>query len=242
MLRSWIVVATVTLLLGGQSFAQDDREGSESAPAEEAASEEPAAEEESSSQELPPSDMGESEANRQNKIASVVGELGLAIAPLPTVGFAGGYYIMPDLLAEFSLVVGSFEIDKTELSWSYTSLRAKWFLGNSFYLNLGFANRSIDFKSSLTASAAGQTATVAVDASAKSSGIDFAIGNRWQWEYFSVGCDWLGYFQPLSSSGDDNVTAPGVVQKELNDFNDLLEQLGETPHLQLLRFYIGASF
>lgn len=183
-----------------------------------------------------------SRGNRVGKTAAVVAELGFAIAPLPSFGFTGSYFVMSDLLAEFNYVAGGLAIDDVDVGWSYMGVRAKWFVGNSFYLNLGYGLRTFDFSTKVTATQNNISAQATAEAEAKTSGLDFAIGNQWQWDTMTLGCDWIGYYNPISSSGDSKVEVNGVSPTETEDLNDILEQLGDTPNLQLLRFYVGVAF
>ncbi len=176
--------------------------------------------------------------NRQGKMLHIVGEAGLAIAPFPQEGLGVGYYFSPDLVAELSYVAGSTEFLDLEVTTSLIEARAKYFIGNSFYAIGGLGQRTIGFTADLDASSVGGAKKkVSVDTS--STGLSLGIGNHWQWSGFTLGCQWLGYFMPLSSSGDTDLDVDGVNEKDKKDLQDSIDNLGKTPSYQALRLYLG---
>ncbi len=184
--------------------------------------------------------MGSSEGNRVGKIASIVAEGGFSVAPFPMTGAAAGWYASKDLLAELAYTQGGLALGIVNIKISLVELRAKYFIGNSFYVNGGIGQRSIKFDASLDSKIVGAP-SISADAEAKTTGLSFGLGNRWQWSYFSMGCDWLGYFAALSSSGS-KVDVPGAADKDTKDLKDSVDKLGKTSSYQLLRFYMGVSF
>jgi hypothetical protein len=186
-----------------------------------------------------------SEYHRQNKKFSIVAQP-IGIYVLPTIGASLGYYYSDRDLIELDFTSGNADFLIFELHSSTITARWKRFFGNSFYANFGLTSRSMGgetkVKSILTTEE-----DVDVKYSVSSVGLDVGIGNRWQWEYFSLGCDWVGYFMPISKGDvDDDIPEarrndPEYQEshrKTREDFKDL----GESPNLYLLRFYLGASF
>ncbi len=96
-----------------------------------------------------------------------------------------------------------------KLGSTLTELRLKHWFGNSFYVNGGAGLRSITGEATLEP----LTGTDDIKSSVKASsfGASLSIGNRWQWEYFSIGCDWVGTFQPLSTT-EASVTDSGATE------------------------------
>ncbi len=183
--------------------------------------------------------QGISVEKRSGKNMSVVGEIGLGIAPLPTAGMSAGYFIRQDILAELNYINGSATLLDSNLSWSVITARAKWFLGNSFYINTGAGVRDISFDSSYSMLGLASESK-SIRASTSAIGLDVGLGNQWQWDTFTMGCDWIGYFQPVSVSNRDG-DSTGLSQSDLNSFKSSTS-MGEESHLSLLRFYLGASF
>src|SRR5690606_28780744 len=139
-----------------------------------------------------------------------------------------------------SYTQGSVTLSGVGVGWSMIEARAKFFVGNSFYLTGGAGQRTFTFTSELTPLDGGPE--FSAEAKATTLGATFAIGNQWQWDYFTLGLDWIGYFLPISQSGDSEVVFPGVVEDDLKELNDSLEELGKTPNLQVLRIYLGIAF
>jgi hypothetical protein len=185
-------------------------------------------------------DYDSSEYWRQGKRLSGVAEMGLGIGGIPTSGAAVGYYFNSRTLAELSYVSGSEDILFIKVKGTLAEARLKRFWGNSFYANLGVGYRTIAFDATLKP----LTGTDDFGASAKVSSIggSLGIGNRWQWETFTMGCDWVGYFIPAISNGSTTVNVSGADESDKKDFDDETRRLGHAPSSQLLRFYLGVSF
>lgn len=182
-----------------------------------------------------------SEFHRQELTASIVVEP-VGFAPYPGFGFAGGYYLTPDDLVEFSYHSASLDFTLFKLESTMAEVRLKHWFGNSFYVNGGLGLRSL--KASVTLEPLTGTTDYTSSATASSFGGSLVIGNRWQWETFTMGCDWIGFFVPLSTT-EAKVTAPSSTdyseedrQSAEDDMNDLA--LSGSP--MFLRFYLGVSF
>lgn len=178
-----------------------------------------------------------SEALRQGKKFSAVVESGFAVGGGGTSGGALGYYVKSNLLTEASHVSGSLKIAFISVKSSLAELRVKRFWGNSFYTNAGLGYRTIALNASLE-SISGNT-DLDTSMTVRSFGGSFGIGNRWQWETFTLGCDWIGFFAPFSHTGDTNVKTN--TEAERKELEKTAEQLGVRGSSQLLRFYLGVS-
>lgn len=114
----------------------------------------------------------------------------------------------------------------------------KHFVGNSFYYRVGGDYRTVDYKYDLSGSFFNDVSS----SSFKSTAIigSFVIGNQWQWENFTLGCDWIGLAAPLtySISGDKTPTSAS----EKADFDSDKKLYVTDSSGILLRFYLGASF
>lgn len=69
----------------------------------------------------------------------------------------------------------------------------------------------------------------------------FTIGNQWQWENLSIGCDWIGLAVPLSYE----VTRENVKVASAYSADDMKydqQTYLNRGKLQLLRLYVGYSF
>ena len=104
------------------------------------------------------------------------------------------------------------------------SMDVKIFTGNSFYVKPGIYYRkqtdvlSWIYNSSADNWAANEKAEI------EDIGINFRIGNQWQWDNFTLGCDWIGLSRTVSK----------------------LSETGNTEDLEVsgaaLNFYLGLSF
>ncbi|WP_374077265.1 hypothetical protein [Bdellovibrio bacteriovorus] len=114
-------------------------------------------------------------------------------------------------------------------------LHHKHFFGNSFYTKAGLDYRQAKYDYYYDANE---------NYSFEGDGIvaSFAIGNQWQWQNFTLGCDWVG----LSASLTRNIknerissTPYSWVEERLKEDEDFYF-MRNTP--QALRFYAGYSF
>lgn len=181
-----------------------------------------------------------SEAMRQGKKGSVVAEIGSAVGGIPTSGLAGGYYLDSNSIVEGSYVSGSTDILFLKVKATLVEARYKKFWGNSFYTNLGVGYRTIEIGASL----APLTGSKDIDSSlsVSSIGASVGIGNRWQWESFTIGCDWIGTFIPLTTTGETKVNEPSADASDIKRTEKEAEDLGKASSGQILRFYLGVSF
>lgn len=68
-----------------------------------------------------------------------------------------------------------------------TSINYKRFFGNSFYLKSGLYYKNLKTKIDLDDFYESKDRTERLQA----IGLDFRIGNQWQWDYFTIGVDWI---------------------------------------------------
>ena len=120
-------------------------------------------------------------------------------------------------------------------------LHFKHFVGSSFYFTTGLdfmkyqyqRDRSYFLGSCYDCSGINKNAF-----SGESIMANFTIGNQWQWENFTLGCDWFGLVRPVSSrlfneTNGDNGT------DYLNSEKQTFTKYGL---INLLRFYLGVAF
>ena len=181
----------------------------------------------------------ESESARKDKKAYVALEA-VGFTMMPVNGLRAGYFINPDLIAEASYAMGSASLGDFKADKSLIEVQAKYFFGNSFYVNGGLAHESWTVKYPVDIDVNGAT-TSTLTGSVGNTGLSLHIGNQWQWSGFTMGCDWAGYFLSLSSSSsfksDSSVDATNK-KKEEDDVKTLVG--GNSAHL--LRLYAGWAF
>lgn len=135
----------------------------------------------------------ESREYRKQKNLYLLGEYGSAVVPIRTAGFVLGMIAAPDLSFELTYAEGEKDVKYAEMNAKLYSLRAKKFWANSFYTTGGFAYRAVEDRTTDKVSE-----MFYVERHGKSAGLDFAVGNQWQFDNISIGCDWVGWFQPLT--------------------------------------------
>ena len=163
---------------------------------------------------------------------------------LTTQGFIAGYHVSPDQVIQIELTSG---VDKwtgigsgNRSEGKTAGVYYKQFSGNSFYFKTG-----LDYTTYERYYNYGWTNNVPTDGySYKGSKVSasISIGNQWQWENFTLGCDWVGLSAPLTSEshdekywGDDS----NYSQAKLEESKDASLKNGFPLALHL---YLGASF
>ncbi len=127
-----------------------------------------------------------------------------------------------------------YELSDLTIGFSY-----KKFASNSFYYKTGLDYRKMNYHY-----ISRDISTSIIDREnkfqAESIVASFSIGNQWQWENFTLGCDWVGYSMPIyvNISDESSVGTTSFVGY-MKDDQDYLVRDGV---LTLLRFYLGASF
>lgn len=129
---------------------------------------------------------------------------------------------------------------ESNLAHGYYALRQTVFMGNSFYWTAGAAYR--EFRGHLSRQTPGATHFYEIEQ--RDIGADGAIGNRWQWQSFSMGFDWVGIYIPiikLLQHRRQGKTPPsingGAADKAIEN-QDYRRNIG----YQALRFHLGSTF
>ena len=75
-------------------------------------------------------------------------------------------------------------------------------------------------------------------------GTGFRVGNEWQWENFTMGCDWVGVSQPIYSNvkEDKFIPSAGSPDYDRRQYVDEQNRFVKDTNINLLRVYAGASF
>lgn len=163
---------------------------------------------------------------------------------LGTIGGANaGYFLSPNQL--FGIRWEKHEY----LNVSYFSgvtksygIYGKTFFGNSFYVNYGLSKNYSEFRlkkaryslRDLLTNNVSRDLTYIRNEKWEHSGIDLSIGNQWQWEHFTLGADWVGFYQSFASSRKE------YYENERDQENH--DALFLRDHIRGLVFYIGSSF
>lgn len=181
----------------------------------------------------------ESEANRKDKTATVAVEA-IGFTLMPVSGFRAGYFFSPDLTAEVAYATGGAKVLDFEADKTVIEAKAKYFFGNSFYVDGGLANESWKVKYSVLTSATGTT-TESFSGSVSNTGLTLHLGNQWQWSGFTLGCDWVGYFLALSTTSSFG-SSGAVDEDDKKDQETSIKNTMGGSSAHLARFYLGWSF
>ena len=209
-------------------------------------------------------DKRKSRTARSTKTVTVEAGGGFVIGALSGPQVDVLYNMAPDL--QLGLMYGSGSLDlksavgntsevevrEATVSGSIIALEALYFIGNSFYTRIGLGQR-----------------TVAADLNIKHRQIDygivgtieansmiflFGLGNQWQFDSgFTIGAEWIGYTQPISSSSSSSLKSTGSaatgtdadkadLDKMKKDFEDTAESLGKAGSTRLLILSLGWAF
>jgi hypothetical protein len=173
--------------------------------------------------------------------------LGMGAAPTGSTGVSIGKFINRNQLILLDFMNGSgsgkfFWVSEYEVKTNSVGAYFKHYTGNSFYYRAGLDYNRTEYKHTYRSTYNSDwNSNASFDG--QSLNVGFAIGNQWQWENFTLGCDWVGVSVPVSSQISNESLNSGSLslfdRKDLEDDEDLYVRNG---HAQLLRFYLGASF
>jgi hypothetical protein len=258
-----ILLATlVTLFLSGTSFAEEGEATADTQPD----STEGAASEQSTDVHSSPAsqgNLGSSAAARLNDMVTIELGYGNVMGGVPGLQFDALYSIKPNLQVGLLFNSGSLdlksllgdeddvEVKTATLSGSLIAADARWFLGNSFYLRGGLGQRTINAELDIQHKVVDYG--IKGDVEATSMVILFGLGNQWHWDSgFSLGAEWVGFAQPVSSSSSSSLEETGSaggsaatkddVEDLRDEFENLAKQLGESGSARLLILNIGWAF
>lgn len=196
-----------------------------------------------------------SEAHRINKQYTAhinITGIGPSFSSVPAVGL--GYYIdrnkqiLLDINSGLALRSrtlseydnGTWKTYGPETKTRQIAVSYKQFLGNSFYFKTGVVQNHVEYNYDLSSSAhsAKQSSSFSGDALLG----QLTIGNQWQWDTFTLGCDWIGYAGNLYSKVASAKKPEPDTSSAQADFDQDQDFYLKGGSAVLLRFYLGASF
>jgi hypothetical protein len=193
-----------------------------------------------------------SEYGRMNKKFSIQYQGGIT-ADVGASGIVAAYFLDRNLLVQAEFMGSNGEgkrstwgtsADRHEELENINSfgLHLKKFLGNSFYVNSGLDWIRRDYRYSYKSSLA---PTYNASRSFETQGLNaaFVIGNQWQWDNFTIGCDWLGISAPLAFQ---KVTSESVNSSDYDydmaRMREKQDELKTRVQFSALRLSLGWSF
>lgn len=180
-----------------------------------------------------------SEHMRMNKDYLLTAQLtGFTVAPIPAAGVSAGMYLNRNSLVQLDFTQGTLPYFFFNLKATTVGVNYKHFYGNSFYTKLGVDYRSISI-SDINLLYYEQTGDVGT---AETLVGNAAIGNQWQWQNFTIGCDWIGVNPPLVVLSTKYQASSDLSQSDRDDMDRSWNNVAKVTSWQFLRFYLGASF
>ena len=168
-------------------------------------------------------------------------------------GLSFGYFIDRDSMILVNATSGQNKISsRTESSdgarssseerFSSQSLGVSYkrFFANSFYARSGLDQRrtNADYSYSGFLFLPAESASFTVN----TTSLSLAIGNQWQWENFTLGCDWFGLSQPLMHSFSNESVSDQPQSIYADQVKRDKKQYGEQLAGMFLQVYLGATF
>jgi hypothetical protein len=186
-----------------------------------------------------------SEHNRMGKKFVVEGQiLGIGIGGATTQGVVVGYHLDRNTVGQLEVSSGVRKnsdslFDNIETKVTTIGVHAKKFLANSFYVKGGVDYSTVKYDNDYIWTTSANKDAYGFEASMISAAL--VIGNQWQWENFTLGCDWIGLTMPISQTisseyADESSDLAAKYNKE--DQQTLLKDTTA----QALRFYVGYTF
>ena len=190
---------------------------------------------------------GPSDANRVDKTITATAQVyGIGPSLGLSSGLDLGYFLNHKSLILLEATIGDdqdFGKIGNNLITNSIGVHIKRFFGNSFYLRTGLDQRHISYNYNHFSNSDFDNSRYYKGPhsfEASSTALSLALGNEWQWQYFTLGCHRIGVVQPIATQfqnenngGDVNNSA------ELkSDENRLVSKA----NFEAFRFYLGASF
>lgn len=178
--------------------------------------------------------------NRQGKKGVVLAEIGLIDVVHFGSGIQVGYFLTPRLMLEADYMQASFSLFGYESKVNVATARTKWFVGNSFYVQGGAGLRQLSAVDDVSAF----IGTDSYRTSFASSYLvgEVGIGNRWQFDSFTIGCDWVGYLVPLAKLSSSESFSGNESEATKDDDRKNFTSQSENGNLLLVRFHLGWAF
>lgn len=191
-----------------------------------------------------------SEFHRLNKSANInVQLLGIGPGFTSATMVSGGLFINPKSLILLEAGTGKNSFGSGSLNSKYElktvnfGAHYKRFVGNTFYIKGGAEYTNVKADYSYESKFLTSTSKVRRELEGNLTTASFAIGNQWQWENFTLGCDWFGISAPIASSTTKKNVETTFSDNYDNEAIDADEKtLFKDVSFQAVKFYIGASF
>lgn len=173
--------------------------------------------------------VNESEMNREDLNYQATLYIAGAALSLPSSGIGFYKFLNENELVGINYYSMKDNDDLSLYDGTAISLSYKKFNGNSFYFEgyVYYRNIKTIDKISIISFGGSTTETREGEADYEDLGVGLKIGNQWQWDNFTLGCDWIGVAKRVATLSYDG---------EKSDFYN------SNSNTTLLNFYLGYSF
>ena len=191
-------------------------------------------------------EMGYSESHRQNKKYSLTAQpAGLGPVGIYSNAITFGYFLNPKSIVEVEYLEGKNFVflgdlfDRLRYKVQSFGVYYKLFFSNTFYGRFGANSRIVDYHSDSDNWLSGNS-TETYDFRGHAFNATFSLGNQWQWENFTLGCEWVGLELPISKDiSSQKYSGNYATQSALDEKTDrFLKQSS----INLVHLYLGLSF
>lgn len=192
---------------------------------------------------------GSSEHNRLNIKNSVLVQLvGAGPSPGSATGMILAHYLDSDRIIQLEVLntksnwqyYGTWG-SRTDISGLNLGIHFKQHTGNSFYFKGGADYSAFDYNYKYV-SYSGTAYDEGYSFKGRKVSASVAIGNQWQWENFTLGCDWIGWSVPITYSTSDEKSYGNNTSNTATDLRSTKEIYLQNGYPLALHFYLGASF
>lgn len=203
-----------------------------------------------SADEFEPKSNGSSKTSEQNRIDKKFDfTYGFFSGTLIGISASGAYHLDRNSLITLegrggtnidlaNIVVGAIVGYSDQLSVQMLSLGYKKFLGNSFYIHTGLSHYVMSFSRTYGGDAFKTPITSQGSFQVNNLDAYFGLGNQWQWDSFTLGCDWLRIDRAISSNISNESYTSTTIQNEINNKKNYYSDLPSVT----ASFYLGWSF
>lgn len=160
----------------------------------------------------------------------------IGFVPSPSMSLSLGVHLQPDQVLYFQH--GGASAFLGDMEETYNTLGLKTFWGNSFYTKLGYSQRSYSFDWRMDRV---DNSFESVTRNASARGVEFALGNQWQFGAFTLGVDWIGAYIPLSTEGDEAFKEGTYNSYDVSSANEDLDFV-KSVQTSFTRLSVGLAF
>ncbi len=178
--------------------------------------------------------------SREKKHLTMVGQFGLIDVLHYGYGAHIGYFLSPDTIIELDSFSAKTKDSQTGESSkvSLATIRAKYFLGDTFFVNTGFGKRTLFQKDlGFLESSSDQRR----EFKATSIVGEIVLGNRLEWYRFTMVFDWIGYVMPVAQLSSTDRFGPNAQEGFKSRSRANQERDKKKGNLLLLRLGVGLS-